>query len=788
MTLTMALAILALLLALPSLVWRRRNAWLLRLASLLVVAALALGLGNLPGEESQLLQPPVLVLPTAAAPLLQSELPPHAQVLAGQGRLRQRLAEARLAAAGEPAVLLWWNGSFSADAADAAESTAGGNREMVQAIVPGQPAPVDPATISLRLLSPLQQGRPAALELRLGEQPKALTLSGWMEISDPQGLPVWRQEFQLGAKPLQLDFLPESQGTHSLSLHLAMDDLQLTGQAELLVQAPKAMALVGAKAAELAAALEVQGMPVQVHARLPEQLPEVVLVLDPLSPKEQQALLLHVDAGGGLFLVGRAMPEAGEPLHSLLPVHCLAREALPQDPSQPEPKDPPPEIPEPAPEQGEEVDPSLEIKDPELAEVQRRQVAMVLVLDLSGSMGARTDKGQRRIDLAKDSVRKTVAALQADDLWSLVTFAAAAGSEPRRVFPLLPVGDGKAVGKTLQTLPSPDGGTFLARALDAAREMLHQSKAPVKQVVVLTDGVIHDSQEMAPIAALQLAQDKVGFALIQILADDDIKEDPRAPRDAKNIADRAGGRYVLHSDFGAVPRLVMTEVERVLVQAGEEEKKPEPTPESDPEPEPELELAIETPPAPALPLPLTLAVRAVAESALLQPRPDAGFPSLGGMLPVRGRIDSQTLLVAGQEGLPLLAFANRGLGRVGVWTADFMGNWGGAWRQHSSFPAWLAQWVQSLQPPLPSAEALVLLENPKLHPAMPVPGELAELESLAATFLQSPAAYQPPVAVQQDLTQGQAREHALYAIFACLFLVLVEYLYRRRSMRPELKP
>ena len=79
-------------------------------------------------------------------------------------------------------------------------------------------------------------------------------------------------------------------------------------------------------------------------------------------------------------------------------------------------------------------------------------------------------------------------------------------------------------------------------------------------------------------------------------------------------------------------------------------------------------------------------MRAVLDSPLLVPRPEAGYPDVLGTLPVRGREDAQVLLAAGAEGVPLLAFANRGLGKVGVWSADLLGSWGREGRQPEPFP------------------------------------------------------------------------------------------------------
>jgi hypothetical protein len=169
-----------------------------------------------------------------------------------------------------------------------------------------------------------------------------------------------------------------------------------------------------------------------------------------------------------------------------------------------------------------------------------------------------------------------------------------------------------------------------------------------------------------------------------------------------------------------------------------------------------------------------LAVRAVAESPLLEPTPDAGYPDVFGILPVRGRADAQVLLVAGVDGVPLLAFANRGLGKIGVWTADLLGGWGRGWRQADAFPAWLAQWVAHLAPALPASPA-ELLDDRHLSPTAPLPREVAALNRLTHGRVSELSEYPPPQPGQRVRVFGLAPDHALFGLLALLVLMLAEF-------------
>jgi hypothetical protein len=174
-------------------------------------------------------------------------------------------------------------------------------------------------------------------------------------------------------------------------------------------------------------------------------------------------------------------------------------------------------------------------------------------------------------------------------------------------------------------------------------------------------------------------------------------------------------------------------------------------------------------------------VHAVADSPLLEPDTEGAFPPVGGILPVEARTDGQVLLLArrGDDGVPLLAFANRGLGKVGVWTSDLLGAWGGPWRGDADFPARLAQWVSSLRPAAAEIAARDLLERTTLDPSAPVAPERAALESLTGRPLQPLDEFTAPPARTHVEQRGLARELALAALLALALLAAIEYLVGR---------
>jgi hypothetical protein len=101
---------------------------------------------------------------------------------------------------------------------------------------------------------------------------------------------------------------------------------------------------------------------------------------------------------------------------------------------------------------------------------------------------------------------------------------------------------------------------------------------------------------------------------------------------------------------------------------------------------------------------------------------------VGGILAVSARPEARVLLAAGDQGRPLLAFKNYGLGRVGVWTSDLAGAWSQEWRAAAGFAGWLAQWVAALARPVADAGLADVLVAREVQPRGPTPAEVAALE------------------------------------------------------------
>jgi hypothetical protein len=139
------------------------------------------------------------------------------------------------------------------------------------------------------------------------------------------------------------------------------------------------------------------------------------------------------------------------------------------------------------------------------------------------------------------------------------------------------------------------------------------------------------------------------------------------------------------------------------------------------------------------------------------------------------------LLVAGDDGWPLLAFANRGLGRVGAFAADLFGDDGAAFCNDAAFPGRLAAWLQSVLPVRPEPLPRPLLTASSCLPPLPTPDEAAALAAFAGGSPEvAPAAPEPWAERTLVADHGALAPWLLAALLA---LALVERLVARWALR-----
>lgn len=810
------IAILIACCALPGLVLRRGGPWPARLAVVLAFAAIGLAVLDLPREILTPIPSRVVVVPTAGldadrTKALATRFPGAiVNVAAGTDRLAHRLARSRLRHAEEPALVLMWTGRFSTEGPR-------GLRQPAAVLADHDAVPLDPDDVEVRLVRAPVAGRPGGLEVLIGGD-RVPGLTGRLWIVDGAAEPAVERTFD--NDPItRIDWMPTRAGRHQVHLTLSVAGVSYRGSGPVEVVAASVVTLVGRQAAEVGKVLAVQGidprpMPT-LPARLDPQQTGTLVLLDPLDAAGQERVRRFVEDGGGLFLVGGeqggGVPGQQEPLAALSPVVRLPlRKTDPrdgtgdgdrrpgEDPKVSDPNTATEDPPKPPPEKDNKDAATGDTSKAKLTdderEVKRRVIAMVLLVDRSGSMGLPLKSGVSCMDAAKASALQSALALDEQDLLGVVSFGNKDAAQV--VLPMTSVREAKRIKSALESLRAQNEGTFVRGGLDQARVLLDAVRASIKCVVVVTDGFFHDLADGVTTSSARAYQDsKVSLQIIQLLSKD---PDP-APDSAvrlQTLAKLGRGRVIAQESVDKVPKLVITEVQRLRTEVGRPKRRDlpgaspgaDPTGKQPPDPVPKPPRDQPKPPrdqprVEPQPPDLRLPVRVIEDSGLLEPQPGDGFPPVGGVLPVAGRPGTRILLAAGADGIPLLAFANRGLGRVGVWTSDFFGPWGRWWAADPTFPGRLSQWVQSLAPPAGRLAQARVLHRPDVVPELPLPSEAEYLEALGGSALRPVETFVIPSPGIRTQVRGRAAGHAWYGLLFLVLLAGVEFLAVRRRWR-----
>ncbi len=647
------------------------------------------------------------------------------------------------------------------------------------------PLPVAPESLSVQALGRAAVGRPLALRVAAGDATGPLR--GELRVRGPGG-DVWRTAVDLEpGRPVAVAYTPQQVGDHALELALAVGPVTVTARGAFAVGAPPPV-LVLEPSGSIAAALRAQGVAVATVDALPADLRDVAALVigQPLSAAEQTAVVAAVDDGIGAFVLAPAFGAVGEPLRERLPVRPLppveggAGDLAAPGAGQSRPPEPPPPPPLPPPEQPpRQRAPDAPIGD-EPIEVDKRSIAMVLVVDRSGSMGTPLPNGLTRMSYAKTSALRTALALGEGDRVGLVTFGTRGAG--RVELPLSPATDLEAVHAGIAKLAHAAELTFLLDGLVKAQELLAGSQAAVKHIVVISDGEFDQSESMALRARANAMRQNDHVTLSVISIDDGLEAGFRTL--AELMTRDGGGQFVPLTDPAKVPAFVSAEVTRALQRVGRlpNGEAPPTSPQATAEPDrpatppPQQPPPAEPPPGARHDAAARVAVHAVADVALLRPLPPDEWPTLAAAVPCTAPLDAAVLLVAGDAGWPLLAFANRGLGRVGAFAADLAGEAGAEFRRDPAFAARLAQWLQNVLPGEARRVPVALVDGVAVAPATPTPGDLLRLAALAGAAVRGAAAADDDVAGsgQARATASRAPRWALWLVLALVGLAIAE--------------
>jgi Ca-activated chloride channel family protein len=306
-------------------------------------------------------------------------------------------------------------------------------------------------------------------------------------------------------------------------------------------------------------------------------------------------------------------------------------------------------------------------------------VSLVIVLDKSGSMaraagtlegaammgsvGARFRGGRpegSKIRLASEGAIAALERLREVDQIGVL----AVDSEPRWIVPLSQATGRSAKARRVSSIAAGGGGMFVVTGLQAARAAIRAADTPLRHIILFADTGDAGEKEAAtppeggaPETALGIARglvnDRITLSVIGIGA-----ENARDTSFLKELARAGGGRFHRTQDPDALPALFSKETED-LIGTGLQEGAP-------------------------------VKVRVERWHPMLEGISFENAPALLGHNITHRRPQSRVLLAA-EDGAPILAVWRYGLGEVVSFTADAAPHWAANWLK---WPGFARLWTQ----------------------------------------------------------------------------------------------
>jgi Ca-activated chloride channel homolog len=275
------------------------------------------------------------------------------------------------------------------------------------------------------------------------------------------------------------------------------------------------------------------------------------------------------------------------------------------------------------------------------ARLEMPHVALLFVLDKSGSMGA-GGEGSTKLDLAKAAAIAAADIMNPTDQVGILAFDASWDW----TLPFRQVGRGDWISDRLSSLQS-DGGTDLYKAMVEAYRGIAAKPAAIKHVIVLSDGLTDKADFHALIA--RMARDGITVSTVSVGSDADVQL-------MADIAKEGKGRGYVALDPETIPQIFTTET--LLISR---------------------DLIIEKPVTPTM----------IAGVGPLKGLAPSNIPALGGYVLTYPKPRSELLMRVDKD--PLLVAWRYGVGRVMAFTSDLSGRWGKDWIAWRNFPQWASQ-------------------------------------------------------------------------------------------------
>lgn len=258
--------------------------------------------------------------------------------------------------------------------------------------------------------------------------------------------------------------------------------------------------------------------------------------------------------------------------------------------------------------------------------------ALIQLLDKSGSMGGRP------IELAREAAIAAGETLSELDLLGVVGFDEAA----RWVYPFSPKGDGNRFKKSVAGLRA-GGGTDLYPAMNEGLEKLIGAKAPLKHIIILSDGAVAPGDYDGLVK--KAVEHSVTVSAVALGSGADIAF-------LKDLTSKGKGRLFVAADAGTQAPLPQIFIRDTLLATG-----------SGIQQEPTKILASE---------------EGHGSPILAGMRFDNAAPLLGYNMSSPKSGTAGTLLQS-PKGDPILAIGRAGIGKTAAWTSDLGGTWAQSW-------------------------------------------------------------------------------------------------------------
>ncbi|HYY87166.1 MAG TPA: VWA domain-containing protein, partial [Chloroflexota bacterium] len=288
-------------------------------------------------------------------------------------------------------------------------------------------------------------------------------------------------------------------------------------------------------------------------------------------------------------------------------------------------------------------------------EPQQGTLALVLVIDRSGSMDilAGGSGSSSKMAMARQAAIEATELLQPNDTLGIIAFDSAF----QWIVPptkLRGQDDVKQAEARISQIRA-GGGTSILPPLEAAYQEVAKADAPLKHIVLLTDGESTDRGYEALIARMQPAQ--VTLSTLAIGSDADTKL-------LASLARLGGGRYYFTERGNQIPRIASKEATILTRNALVEGRV----------------AAVASEPSPIL--------RGLS----------GDFPMLSGYVATT-RKERATTALESERGHPLLAHWQYGLGRVVAWASEAQRGWTEDWTR---WPEAARFWSQAVRWALPA--------------------------------------------------------------------------------------